>query len=57
MPNTNKSISEIVAEIAEAIKPLGYQMTAFDSNHEIFPTDRNREITIRFSFSSDETQG
>lgn len=50
----NKKTSfEAVSEIREAVKPLGYEVTAFDSGRELFTREGKSEINIRLSLPAD----
>jgi hypothetical protein len=49
-----KTVFEAVSEIRETVKPLGYDVTSFDSGRELFASEGKREINIRFSLPADE---
>jgi hypothetical protein len=49
-----KTVFDTVSEIREAVKPLGYEITAFDSGREFFTREGKREINIRVSLPADK---
>jgi hypothetical protein len=49
-----KSVFEAVSEIRELIKPLGCEITAFDSGRELFTEEGKSEINVRISLPTEK---